>query len=1027
MIDIWKNLLAFFYICKQIEHPDENETIEVEEVSETAVIESAAPDDNAAEVVGEEMTEEMEESGESTEDDSAEAETSAPTVEEEIEQKSLELGVIDEIFDFVQQFDSGSVSNALQASASLSDHSGGVSKPAIFEHPLNEGDARIEYNVKLPKIAKNERLIICFNIGLRDGINFDNSERMPNGVLFVLESNGQRLFEEECITCQWSSERVIDISQLAKQEVKIVFVTNCNGEGNSNYDWALWGEPRILLLSKVEKSSLSPLVKGKQAAEGEIAANAIFTRGIVLGQLENEPSQPVCLEYSFSEEKHITEITEISKQKLEEIWQQSVTLTEIYSYQPKLQFVSLGPKTGIVATKQNFDVLCVIKNIGKVALLEQHKAVVSLGGIKLRKDRIDKRLGRIESDGEAQIAWQIRPFHRETTTTITAHLKLPTAKGITAKQISVPLVIERDVPKLVGKASEELQVEENNDGLLLENEFMRVVFVRGNNGFGYYTISVAKDGNYQQVATGHPISEFAYQDSNGVLQSITIRPKEYQLAGNNRGESSVIFTAHEEDVDGISWHFTARFSLGEQLKRMGTEYQLRAEGDRDLVHFRGPMLRVGDGAFRTRKDFALFPGLEYLESNEPSSSTRDATPPINLRLVPHPYKITIPLMAIENERCLVGLIWNPLSKWDGKNDMLSPIFASPNWYEGQDNHLMGLFLPTVPDWMPENLGRTGELGKIGEAVHEVNNNPLPPLDNPPAPLWKGDKGEARSQNTPYPLKADTTLTLNAEIIAHSKAGKNSQPIVLDAIVHWTDAYGIPEPLQPPRSDEEELLLSRHGFMHSVWDEETQKSRHCVDWAPTNCPGFATLLWYDYLATHDPEVKERIELIAQNTIRDSGVGGLASTEGCHILKWEFPFYYGGIEAALETVKQSVETIIANQGEDGSWRFHPNEQTQNLGREGDAVLGTCASYALFILKYARVSGDETALNAGQKALEFMDRFKIPRGAQAWECPLYEPDILAAAAAMGAYVEAYRITEERHYLEQAEYWAKTGLPFV
>jgi hypothetical protein len=826
-----------------------------------------------------------------------------------------------------------------------------------------------------------------------------------------------------------------------EQELQIVLVTNCNGEGNSNYDWALWGEPRILLLSKMDKSTQASLIKGEQPADIE---NVVFMRGITLGQLEDEPSQLVCLEYSFSEGKplaegvgerseYIPEIAELSKQKLEEISQKSVVLTEVYSYQPKLKLVSLGPTTGIVTTKQDFDVRCVIKNIGKVALLEEHNATVSLSGIKLRRDRMEKRLGEIEPGGEAEITWQIRPFHRETTTTMTAHLKLPTAKSVIteavhkvtaerseavhevtavrrsrpllfaerSEQINVLLVIERNAPKLTTKVSEELRVEENREGLLLENEFMRIVFVRGNNGFGYYTISVNKEGNYQQVATGHPISEFAYRDSNGALQNITIRPLKYRLEGNNRGESSVVFTVEEKDIDGISWHFTARFSINERLKRIGTTYKVSAEGDRDLVYFRGPMLRVGDGAFGTRKDFALFPGLEYLESNEPSSSARDAAPPINLRLAPHPYKITIPLMAIESEQCLVGLIWNPGLKWacprakrrDGESRFsgLSAIFASPNWHERQDNHLMGLFLPTIPDWMPENLKNYED--------------------------W----------NKPYPLKADTPITIEAEIIAYSKRGKNSYPIVLDAIVHWTDAYGIPEPLEPPRSDEEELLLSRHGLMHSVWDEETQKSRHCVDWAPTNCPGFATLLWYDYLATHDSEVKERVELIAQNTIRDSGAGGLASTAGCHILKWELPFYYGEIETALETVKDSVKDIIANQGEDGSWRFHPNERTQNLGKKGDAVLGTCTSNALVVLKYARISGDETALQAGQKALAFMDRFRVPRGAQAWECPLYEPDILAAASAIGAYVEAYRITQERHYLEQAEYWAKTGLPFL
>ncbi|MFQ6039776.1 MAG: hypothetical protein ACE5PV_02875 [Candidatus Poribacteria bacterium] len=953
----------------------------------------------------------------------------------------LAVGVIDEIFDFVQKFDGSSVSNALQASASVSDTSGGISKPAIFEHPMNEGDARIEYTVPLPKIAANERLILCFNIGLRDGVNFSDSERMPDGVLFAVELNGERLFEQSFIQCQWSPEQVIDISHLAGQEAQVVFVTNCRGvtenqkvlntgstaanavkpssEGNSNYDWALWGEPRVLLLSRVAKSPRPPLGKGEQAVEAVTTKNAIFpslegkgwVRGIALGQLEDEPSQPVCLEYSFSEGKHITEVAEWSKQKLEEIWQKSINLIEVYSYQPKLKFVSLGPTTGVVVTRQDFNVRCVIQNVGKVALLEEEDATISLGGIKLRRDRMDKRLGRIEPDGEAEITWQIRPFHRETSVPMMANLKLLTAKGVIVEQINTSLVIEREVPRLTTKAGEELRLEEDDDGILMENEFLRIVFVRGNNGFGYYTLSVAKGGNYQQVATAHPISAFTYRDSNGVLQSVTLRPKEYRLEGNNRGESSVIFTAQEKDVDGISWHFAARFSLGERLKRISATYQLRAEGDRDLMSFCGPMLRAGDGAFGARKDFALFPGLEYLESDEPSSSARDAAPPINLRLAPHPYKITIPLMAVENERCLIGLIWNPLLKWDGEHDMLSAIFASPNFYERQDNHLMGLFLPTVPDWIPENLGNLEK-----------------------APTCQGSLTQPRRQQTnsglltPYSLKAGTSLTINAQIIAHSKhRNRDSSPIVLDAIVHWTDSYGIPEPLQPPRSDEEELLLSRHGFMHSVWDEETQKSRHCVGWPPINCPGFATLLWYDYLATHDAEVKERVELIAQNSIRDAGIGGLASTAGCHILKWEFPFYYGGVEAALETVKESVEDIIAAQGEDGSWRFHPNERTQNLGGEGDAVLGTCASNALTILKYARITGDETALQAGRKALEFMDGFRVPRGAQAWECPLYEPDILAAALAVGAYVEAYRITQERRYLERAEYWAKTGLPFL
>lgn len=43
------------------------------------------------------------------------------------------------------------------------------------------------------------------------------------------------------------------------------------------------------------------------------------------------------------------------------------------------------------------------------------------------------------------------------------------------------------------------------------------------------------------------------------------------------------------------------------------------------------------------------------------------------------------------------------------------------------------------------------------------------------------------------------------------------------------------------------------------------------------------------------------------------------------------------------------------------------------------------------------------------------------------MYQPDILAAAHAIGAYVEAYELTGEKAHLKRAEYWAKTGLPFL
>ena len=54
-------------------------------------------------------------------------------------------------------------------------------------------------------------------------------------------------------------------------------------------------------------------------------------------------------------------------------------------------------------------------------------------------------------------------------------------------------------------------------------------------------------------------------------------------------------------------------------------------------------------------------------------------------------------------------------------------------------------------------------------------------------------------------------------------------------------------------------------------------------------------------------------------------------------------------------------------------------------------------------------------------------VPRGAQTWEVPLHTPDILASAHLVKAYTLGYMISGKQEYLEQARYWAWTGVPFV
>src|SRR3989304_4125680 len=113
-----------------------------------------------------------------------------------------------------------------------------------------------------------------------------------------------------------------------------------------------------------------------------------------------------------------------------------------------------------------------------------------------------------------------------------------------------------------------------------------------------------------------------------------------------------------------------------------------------------------------------------------------------------------------------------------------------------------------------------------------------------------------------------------------------------------------------------------------------------------------------------------------------------------------FRFGRLGETLRVVRGEALAAVAGQEEDGGWRFHPGEKQKDLGTPGDTTIGTCAGNAEAILRYARLSGDRRFLEAGLKALAYMDRFRVPAGAQVWECPVHAPDIYASARAVRAY---------------------------
>ena len=115
---------------------------------------------------------------------------------------------------------------------------------------------------------------------------------------------------------------------------------------------------------------------------------------------------------------------------------------------------------------------------------------------------------------------------------------------------------------------------------------------------------------------------------------------------------------------------------------------------------------------------ALLAGLEYLSHGERSSSTLDIETAEHLRFAPDPLKLTLPLMAVVTDRASVAVAWDDMT--------LQPVFATPNFFDGTDDHRMAL--------RGKRIAATIRVagGPLEECIlWAVRRRGLPPL--PPAP------------------------------------------------------------------------------------------------------------------------------------------------------------------------------------------------------------------------------------------------------------------------------------------------------
>jgi len=429
-------------------------------------------------------------------------------------------------------------------------------------------------------------------------------------------------------------------------------------------------------------------------------------------------------------------------------------------------------------------------------------------------------------------------------------------------------------------------------------------------------------------------------------------------------------------------NLTARvtFRIAPNIKSCGISADLQADQPVDILAWGLPMIYLHE------RDEAIFPGLEWLVKDELSSDTLDIAEDHldRIRYVVHPNMITIPAVGIHASWGTVGLMWylQPYGQ------LLQPAFAfaSPDRFNHQRSHLMELFLPPVPKYTPVN---------------------------------------SRVAEKPYRLEPGKSLILRANLWMDGEASD-----ALAVVEEYVKRHKIaPAHPLPHTSLPGEIIFSARAYLESLWDAETRKwwttKGNAILSHQALPPDFAADLALARMLTGDQELKKRCEARLSEVCQVLGLPPRLDA-----------LRIGGRADRVWANAGRVAALLASRKEDGSWRFDADRpgsgpfvgmDYRELGPHDALEVGTCARNAYEVLAFARITGDHGLYQEMVKTLELMERFRVPRAAQVWEVPVHTPDILAAADAVDAYLEAYQLSGEKRWLEDAVLWAKRGLPFV
>lgn len=798
----------------------------------------------------------------------------------------------------------------------------------------------------------------------------------------LCSNSGFEILNEKGLPADWD----IYIKKESKYtEVKVEIYKDAHTKNNS-LRLRLKGKGTIFLSRKfitgLDKGKLIPLKKGESIFHYKILFckvkennSAFYIRGInenltptaqrynfEISKLKNKWQKgEIRFDYSNKEEvKYVDAGFEINNKDKDDFVDILIDDFSIYKIGAKLKIISAGISPTVIFENESAEIKITLQNVGDEEIKNLSANLNIKNDFSLEDEKI-KEIKNISPDKKNTLKWKIK-FNKEEKGKIPIVFECPSIKK---EIVFINYVVSKEMPEEKSWDSQFKILEEENL-IILKNEKMRILFLKNDFGYGICSFEIYQNKNWNRVAMLPSFSQIIYENKGEIINE-NIYANQYKIV-NNKNKLGLKFSSLYRN-NGVKFNFEFHFYLQPSSNIVEVNYNVKSAKPIKLLKFKGPYLLIGERNFGSKKEEAILPGLEYLKNDEYSSGEYFAHPPYNLRIIPHPYKITIPLIALTYNEHLISIFWNPLQKWDNKNKYPAVRFCSPNYLEEANNHLFELFLPSLP-YLKEN--------------EEITQD--------------------------YIFKSPLTLS--------AKFYFDTTPDITKILEEWIRVNNIPEMPKIKISYEDALLLSIKSLLEVNWDNEKKCWLHTNTGPTFFDPIIAQELWKYYLRCSDITLKNKIKNQVEEALKviDRKNTGI-----------ELPFYFGLEEEILKSWENLVKEYIKIQKEDGSFPFLPDEKHKIFGEPFDTSSGLTAEKAITILKIAKITGNSEDLSAGIKALNFLDNLKRPEGAQVWELSLHIPDVLASAHLVSAYLEGYEITKEKKYLEKAIYWAKTGLPFI